>query len=397
VIELQIKKVIYPPAKVGIIGGGQLGRMIAREAQRLGYYVIVLDPAEDAPAAQAANEQIVADFNDVGAITQLLRAAQVITYEFEHINVRILREFEEKGAVIIPSAQALEKLQDKYTQKAMLKSRGLSVPEFWNVNESAEINQAIEQKGLPLVLKTCCDGYDGKGNFVLRHISDVDRAVNFFGGKRIYLEEYIDYKKELSVMIAVDALGNTVRYPVVENIHTDGILHMTKVPAEIDRRIDDQITKLAREAVVLLGSAGVFCIEMFQDASDRLYINEIAPRPHNSGHYTIEACVASQFEQLLRIMVGMPLGSAGLLSPCAMVNILGDSDWAESEYYVSGLDKVLAVEKAYFHWYGKSKASNLRKLGHITVLSDSAVHAAKSADEALAQIQIKRKKEDSDK
>lgn len=391
---MQNRRVIYPPAKVGIIGGGQLGRMIAREAQRLGYHVIVLDPAADAPAAQIADEQIVADFNDVEGITQLTAQTQIITYEFEHINVKILRGLEEKGAAIIPSARALERIQDKFTQKLMLKSGDLPVPAFWKVTDSKEIYQVIEQKGLPLVLKTCCDGYDGKGNFVLRQMSDVDRAVSFFGSKQIYIEEYIDFTKELSVIIAVDALGNTVRYPAVENIHVNGILHMTKAPAEIDSSIDDQITKIARKAVELLGSAGVFCIEMFQDASDRLYINEIAPRPHNSGHYTIEACVTSQYEQLLRIMAGMPLGSAELLSPCAMVNILGDSGWAESDYYVSGLDKVLAMQKAYFHWYGKNKASHLRKIGHITVLSDSAVHAAKIADDALAHIKTKSKMED---
>lgn len=384
------KRVLTPPAKIGIIGGGQLGRMLTVEAKRMGYHVTILDPKQSSPAAQVADEQILADYSDSEQIRALAEKTDVITYEFEHINADALCKLEAENYLIIPSGSVLRKIQNKHLQKTILKRAGLPVPDFWKVVSGSEIEEIIDNRGLPLVLKACFGGYDGKGNAVIRDRAEVEQAIESLGCKDYYLEQYIHFVKELSIIVSVDTEGRLAHYPVAENTHKENILRLTKVPADINDETKQQAVEIAKRAVDILGGPGVFCIELFMDESNRLYINEIAPRPHNSGHYTIEACVTSQYEQLVRILAGMPLGSAELISPCAMANILGDNSEEESCYHLEGLEYALSFERTYVHLYGKQKTSRLRKLGHLTALSESAGSAEKVANDVMSRILVVR-------
>lgn len=380
--------VLQPPAKIGIIGGGQLGRMLTMAAKRMGYFVAILDPNVGSPAGQVADKQIVASFSDRQAIRRLAELTDVVTYEFEHIDAEMLCEIESEGYAVYPSATTLRNIQDKYRQKTLLSNAGLPVPAFYRVKNREDLMQKLEDFGLPAMLKTCSGGYDGKGNFVIREKSDVEVAYNALRKNDLMLEKYIEFTKELSIIVAGDFSGEIKYYPVVENIHKDNILRMTKVPAYIDDVLEVKIKSIAQKILKTLNDVGVFCIEMFLDTRGEIYINEIAPRPHNSGHYTIEACVTSQFEQLIRIITGMPLGSTELLSPCVMVNILGN-DTVCGRYTFEGIESVLAKEKVYLHLYGKSSTAKMRKLGHITVLDDCVKKAEEKALQALENIKIR--------
>lgn len=385
---INTKKVLQPPAKIGIIGGGQLGRMLAMAAKRMGYFVAVLDPDVNSPAGQVADKQIASSFSDLQAIRSLAELTDVLTYEFEHIDADVLSEIEVEGYVVYPSSSTLKNIQDKYRQKTLLSEAGLPVPKFCNVKSKEDLIHKIEIFGLPMMLKTCSGGYDGKGNFVIREKSEAEMAYDLFFNHDIMLEEYIDFTKELSIIVARDLDGEVKYYPVAENVHQESILRITRVPADIDDVVEQKIKHIVQKTVEVLNDIGIFCIEMFLDSRGEVYINEIAPRPHNSGHYTIEACVTSQFEQLVRIITGMPLGSTQLFSPCVMVNILGN-DKVCGAYAFEGIEKVLAKDKVYLHLYGKSLTSNRRKLGHITVLDECVKKAEERALQALECIKIK--------
>lgn len=385
------KHILKPPAVIGVVGGGQLGRMLSMEAKRMGYEITVLDPKPCSPASQVSDRQIVAAYDDSAAIKSLAEASDVITYEFEHINAEALIKLEGEGHNIIPSGGTLKNIQNKYNQKLMLKDAGLPVPEMWKVSSCEEAEEVADMQGFPLVLKSCYGGYDGKGNAVIRDRSGIRASVNSLACRDFYIEQYVDFTKELSILIAADTNGNCVFYPVVENVHEENILRLTKVPADIEDSIREEAINIARSVVEVLDDAGIFCIEMFLDRSGRLYINEIAPRPHNSGHYTIEACVTSQYEQLARILTGMPLGSTRLISPCVMANILGDpADTAAGSYTIQGMEYALEKENVYVHLYGKDTTARLKKLGHITVLADNMKDAEKLASEVLSHISVLR-------
>lgn len=379
---------LMPPAKIGIVGGGQLGRMLSYEAKRMGYHVSVLDPTPSCPAGQVSDNQIVASFTDYNAIRKLAESTHVLTYEFEHINADVLCELESEGYKIYPSGRTLKKIQDKLIQKQILKESGLPVPSFKKVESKEDILNIIESYGLPVLLKTCHGGYDGKGNMLIKNIKDVDKAYEAFKDRKLMVEEFIDFKCELSIIVGRGLDGSITTFPVVENVHRDNILILTKVPAQIDDTIKDKVEYVGRKVVDVLDDYGIFCIEMFLDQKGEVYINEIAPRPHNSGHYTIEACETSQYEQLLRILTGLPQGSTKLLSPCAMVNILGNNE-VFGEYTFSGFENALQEENVYIHIYGKKFTQNLKKIGHITVLDKSRDTAIAKAREALNKIKIK--------
>jgi len=385
-MERKIKR-LQAPARIGIIGGGQLGRMLAMEAKRMGHHVTVLDPTTNSPAGQVADVQIAASFNDADSIRRLAQVTDVLTYEFEHIDANILFELEKEGCCIYPSANTLKIIQNKYTQKAFLKDNGLPVPEFRRISGREDIEKALMELGTPLILKTCTGGYDGKGNFILNCMGELDSMPESFLRTELMAEKYVDFKKELSIVVAIDAAGEIEFFPVVENTHEDNILKLTKVPAEITSASEEEARRIARGVMEAFDDAGVFCIEMFIEGNGSISINEIAPRPHNSGHYTIEACITSQFQQLARIMTGMPLGSTKLISPCAMANILGSSK-VEGSYTFSDLEEVLASEGTYVHLYGKKTAGRNRKLGHITVLGDNAEKAAECALNSLGKLKL---------
>ncbi len=358
------------------------------EAKRIGYCVLVLDPTENSPAGQVADHQIVASFSDKNALRKLAQLSHVITYEFEHIDVDALYELEVQNHTVIPSSKTLKIIKDKYLQKLTLQNAGLPVPTFCKIESKEDLTKRIDEFGLPVMLKACQGGYDGKGNFVIRSKSEIDLAYEKLARKDLMLEKYIHFVKELSILVARNSEGEIKCYPVAENVHEENILRMTKVPAQIEPSIESKVKQIAHKVVQVLDDCGIFCIEMFLDSNGQVFINEIAPRPHNSGHYTIEACVTSQFEQLVRILTGMPLGSTELFSPCVMVNILGTDEFS-GEYTVDGLEKVLAMERVYPHLYGKSTTARLRKLGHITALDEDVKRAEQKAVEALTNLKIK--------
>jgi 5-(carboxyamino)imidazole ribonucleotide synthase len=382
------KKILQPPAQIGIIGGGQLGRMLTMAAKRMGYHVTILDPTPASPAGQVADNQIIASFSDQNAIRRLAELTDVVTYEFEHIDADILCCLESEGYSVYPSGKTLKKIQDKYKQKSLLKSVGLPVPAFSKVKSKEDIIQKFEEFGNALVLKTCSGGYDGKGNVIIRDKKDIETVYNTLKKNELMAEQFVEFTCELSIIAARGFDGEIVYYPVVENIHKNSILNLTRVPASIDNDIETEIKNIAKKVLEVLEDVGVFCIEMFLNSDGKIYINEIAPRPHNSGHYTIEGCVTSQFEQLIRIITGMPLGPAKLISPCAMVNILGN-DMVQGKYTFEGIESVLAEEGCYLHLYGKHSTDELKKIGHITVLDDSLKKAEEKALKALENIKIK--------
>lgn len=377
---------LNPPSTIGIIGGGQLGRMLVLEAKKMGYDVIVLDPKPNSPAGQVADEQITAVYGDLTALRNLAQKTDVITYEFEHIDVELLELIEHDGHNIYPSSKTLRLIQNKFIQKSMLKDIDIKVPEFYLINNLKELTDVFYKFGQKIILKTCRDGYDGKGNVVINDIRELEEAYQLFSGLEIMVEEFINFTKEVSIIVAKNYDG-IVLYPIAENFHKNSILINSFIPANISGEIEERIHRMSKKIVEELDDYGVFCIEFFVDSDLSILVNEIAPRPHNSGHYTIEGCVSSQFEQLIRIITGMPLGSPKLRFPCAMYNLLGNAN-VDGQYYVSGVDSILNLEDCHFHLYGKPESKPLKKIGHITALDDSVEKADSKARVALSKLKI---------
>lgn len=381
-------RILQPPAKIGIIGGGQLGKMITVEAKRMGYHVTILDPTPNSPAGQVADEQIIASFTDRNAIGRLAGNCSVVTYEFEHIDADMLMDLEAEGYNIYPSGKSLKKIQDKYLQKIMLKNAGIPVPDFFAVNNKQDAINCIDTIGLPFILKTRSGGYDGKGNCVVKTKDEIKQVLEKFKGHTLIVERFVEFKQELSIIVARNLDNQCAFYPIVENIHEDSILHLTRAPSNVSDVVAKKVREIAVRVMEVLDDYGVFCIEMFLAKNGEIYINEIAPRPHNSGHYTIEACVASQYEQLVRVITGMSLGSTEQRCPCVMANILG-SGIVEGQYCFEGIEEVLGEDDIHLHLYGKRFTKKMKKLGHITVLDRSLEAAEKKALKALEKIIIK--------
>jgi len=386
---------VLPPGKIGIIGGGQLGKMLAFEAKRMGYTVIVLDPTPNSPAGQVADRQIVGSLQDFSEIRKLAELTDVITYEFEFVNADVLSELEEEGYKVYPSGATLKKIQNKYIQKSIFQREGLPVPSFTKVNYKKDIEEAVKDFRFPIVLKDCTGGYDGKGTIVIRDKKDIESFENNLMVEKceIMAEEFVPFDRELSIVAGRGIDGNINYFPVAENIHEESILIMTKVPAKISDQVEYKIKNIAQKVLEIFNDVGVFCIELFITENEEVYINEVAPRPHNSAHYTIEACITSQFEQQLRAITGMPLGSTKLLSPAVMVNILGKQT-IYSDYIVEGMRKILGEEGVYIHFYGKKFIDVKKKIGHITILDDSLEIAEDKAMAALKNLEIKSAKEE---
>ena len=378
---------LFPPATIGVIGGGQLGRMFVFEAKRMGYHVIVLDPKPNSPAGQVADEQIVAGFDDISAYFELAKKTDVITFEFEHINAKILELLENSGYRVVPSSRTLGVIQNKFNQKTMLKRIGVNVPEFSEVNNLDELTNLFQYLDQKAILKSSFNGYDGKGNIVIKSKIELEPAYQMFSGEEVFIEELIDFTKEVSIVVVKNDTEVSF-YPVVENVHQNSILIKTLVPA---RLTDDVLKKIHDTSLMIveeLDDYGVFCIEFFVDNDSEIIVNEIAPRPHNSGHYTIEGCITSQYEQLVRIVCGMPLGSTHLRQPCAMYNILGNEE-SKGKYSVSGLDSLFSIKDCHCHIYGKPDTNNLKKIGHITILGETVEEAEDKGRIALNSIRLK--------
>ena len=352
-------------AKVlGIIGGGQLGMMITEAAQNLEEVskIIVLDPTENCPAAKVGAEQIVADFKDEDAIKKLSELSDIITYEIESGNSDVLKKLE-THTEINPSPDTLRIIQDKLLQKQFLKENDIAVAEFVKIENKNELIDVIDKMGLPVLLKTRRDAYDGRGNYKINSKSEIDDALDLFAGKTLMVEKFVKFEKEVSVIAARNTKGEIATYPVVENIHENNILRTTIAPGRVSEKVKKQAEKIAEKTMEVLHGAGVFGIEMFVTADDEILINEIAPRVHNSGHHTLQSCDTSQFEQHLRAILGMELGNSSIKSPTIMYNILGPKTF-KGEYNVLFKKQ----DNVYLKMYGKLESKPQRKIGHINIV-----------------------------
>lgn len=373
--------------RIGVIGGGQLGQMMILEAKKMGFYITVLDPTPKCPAHTLVDEHIIADFDDEKAIRLLAEKSDVITYEFEHIDANILETLEFEGEKIYPTPKSLKTIQNKYTQKDLLQTRGVPIPDFCKVSSVEDIFTAAKTYGLPMMLKTCTGGYDGKGNFCIHTESEILEAFTTLGSGTLPLmaERFFPFLLEISVLAARGADKEIQVYPVAENIHHDNILSETRVPANISAKTTEKAMTLAKQVMEIFEGVGMFCVEMFVDAQGEIAVNEVAPRPHNSGHYTIEACVTNQFEQHIRAISGLPLGSPKLLCATVMRNLLGE-EGSQGKVQISGADEALSISGTFLHIYGKENSYPKRKMGHITVISDSlsdAIHKGEQAKQAI--------------
>jgi 5-(carboxyamino)imidazole ribonucleotide synthase len=371
---------------LGCLGGGQLGRMFAHAAQAMGYRVLILDPDANGPAAQAANDVIVANYDDMNAIDTLASRVSAVTTEFENVPAAALERLAQKIPTR-PSAGAVKIAQDRRKEKRFFSDSGLPVGAFAVIESDSDLSAASAEL-FPGVLKTATLGYDGKGQ---ARVSDVEQAlVAFASMKRVpcVLEALIDFEMEISVLVARGANGGTRAWPVQENEHANGILDLTIVPARVSTDVSIRAQTLATKLVNALDYVGVLCVEMFVTKSGELLLNEIAPRPHNSGHYTIEACVTSQFEQQARILAGAPLGDTSLIQPAVMVNVLGDVWFDATEHMRPAWADVLAVPGAHLHLYGKTEPRRARKMGHVTVCAPRVEDAFENAVSVKRMLRI---------
>jgi 5-(carboxyamino)imidazole ribonucleotide synthase len=353
-------KVILPGQTIGIIGGGQLGRMMALSAKAMGYRIAVLDPDVDSPCGQVADERIIGAYNDMDAIRELAEKSDVITYEFENIDATAL-EWLCHHANVPQGKTLLEISQDRVKEKLAIQTAGVVVAPYAVIHTFTELYQSIDKLGLPVVLKTGRGGYDGKGQFVIREKQDIEHAAQLLDHGQCIVEKWVPFKKEISVIVTRNSDGQTAIFPVAENIHVDNILHQTIVPARISIKAEESAIQSAKKLADAFELIGTLAVEMFLTVDDTIYINELAPRPHNSGHYSIEACETSQFEQHIRAVCNRPLGSTQLLKPAVMVNILG-------EHQPRILERIAEVPDWKIHFYGKRDAKVKRKMGHVTIL-----------------------------
>lgn len=362
---------------LGIIGGGQLGKMMGLEARRMSINLAYLDPEINCPASTISDQMIVSDFKDEKAIIELAKKSDVLTYEIELANSSVLKGLESRGYVVHPASQVLYTIQNKIRQKKFLRDNRIPVPDFEEVISIEQAKKICKEFCYPLVLKACEDSYDGRGNFLINSPSDVERGIQYFKGRRCMIEKFIHFSKEISVMVARNFQGQIVSFPVVQNIHINNILDTTIAPADINRAVESEAKLIAEKVVQSLRGVGVFGIEMFLECNE-LLINEIAPRPHNSGHYSIEACSISQFEEHIRAILGLPLIKPRLMTPAVMKNILGIPNYVGT-YSFKGIDKALSIPGLKLHFYGKKFTKPQRKLGHFTITAEKIEEALSRA------------------
>lgn len=375
-------KTILPGATIGIIGGGQLGRMMALAAKEQGFRIAVLEPTEDSPCGQVADVEIIGAYNDRNAIGRLAEISDVITYEFENIDAKTLGWICER-AYVPQGKELLSVTQNRLTEKAAIRNAGVAVAPYEVIYTLGDLFLKINAIGYPAVLKTARGGYDGKGQLVIRNERDLVKGEPLLGHGACVLEKWIPFEKEISVIVTRRPDGETAIFPVAENIHKENILHKTIVPARISSDIQAKAIQKARQIADSLSLVGTLAVEMFVTGEGAIFINELAPRPHNSGHYTIEACKTSQFEQHVRAICGWPLGSTELLKPAVMVNLLG-------EHLEKLYEEIPIVNDWKIHLYGKKEPKLNRKMGHVTVIRDT-VEAALHEIEASRIWTVKEK------
>ncbi|MCL1885069.1 MAG: 5-(carboxyamino)imidazole ribonucleotide synthase [Defluviitaleaceae bacterium] len=356
-------KTIMPYQTIGIMGGGQLARMLCIAAKAMGYKVAVLDPTPNCPAGQVADIEINAAYDDKDAAKKLAEVSDVITYEFENVHYSALEELE-KQAYLPQGSKVLQICQHRYLEKKAISEMGIRVAEFCLIESAEDLEKNV---AYPSILKTTTLGYDGKGQIVIRSEADLPKAIEQASKVECILEKFVPYSKEVSVIVCRGTTGEVKAFPVAENIHVNNILHQSIVPARISPEVELKAIKCAEKIAENLGAIGLLGIEMFV-VDGEIVINEIAPRPHNSGHYTIDACITSQFEQHVRAVCGLPLGETTLHTPVVMVNILGDHMDKQNMSNLAPYIPLLPLGK--IHLYGKADAVDKRKMGHINLLGD---------------------------
>ncbi len=370
---------IAPGSVIGIVGGGQLARMSSLAARAMGYRVIVADPDPNCPAAAVADEVVVAPLHDPEGVAPLAGRADVITYEFENINPAVLERLA-AAKPVYPGVHVLRASQDRIQEKSSLEAAGVPVAPWSPVHSEADFTAALAEIGTPCVLKTATEGYDGKGQVVIRSQADAPAAYAKLAGRPLVLEGFVPFSCEVSVIVARNLRGEVESFPVAENIHELNILAYSIVPARISPETAQAARDLAVQIAVELDLVGLIGVEMFALPDGQLLVNELAPRPHNSGHYTQDACVTSQFEQHIRAVCDLPLGAVDLLSPVCMANLMGED-------YPLNFEAALADRRVKLHLYGKREARPHRKMGHLNALAPNADEALERARRAKQSIQ----------
>jgi 5-(carboxyamino)imidazole ribonucleotide synthase len=395
---MQSMKPVLPGTTFGVVGGGQLGMMILREAQRMGYRTCVWDPSSDCPAGRLADIRIIAPYNEPTALSTFASSVYAATYEFENIDAAPIQTLESK-IPFAPDSKLLSIAQHRSTEKNELRKGGFPTVKFAEADSAQGIRDAVTSIGLPVVIKTATSGYDGKGQTVVKSSDDLENFLRLqsplerseirpavgtdsehrpglvepSGKPRLYpsqkihyvIEQLVDLACEVSVIVVRGRDGEIVTYPVGENEHCENILHITRVPARVSESLQKQAIELGKSVAEHFGLVGLLCVEMFVTKSGELLVNELAPRPHNSGHYSLDACTVSQFESVIRAVCGLPIAAPHLLTPCAMINILGKHLQRLDEKNMQGL---LRLDGVKLHLYGKTRLEPKRKMGHITVL-----------------------------
>lgn len=355
--------------KLGIIGGGQLGRMLTSAALELGLEVICIDPSQYPPAVQVGARHILAELDDPRAIGELLEFCDVVTWEIEHISTKVILQEMNKldnPARVEPNIETLELIKDKFVQKSWLVEQGVKVADFREVKFDEDISDFLLEKK-SVILKKRFDGFDGRGNYIINSIEDISPAYQILGSEDLYVEEKINLNSEVAIILAKGSNDQVMIFDPVDTVHSNNICNSVAAPSKLDPELLEEVKAVALKVSELLKGFGVYAIEMFISSQGEVLVNEIAPRVHNSGHHTIEACVTSQFEQHIRAVMGWSLGDPSLkVGSVAMVNILGQSN------SIDGLGDIsdLLLPDIKFHWYGKSPVKIDRKMGHITVTSN---------------------------
>jgi 5-(carboxyamino)imidazole ribonucleotide synthase len=376
-----VTNTILPNSTIGVFGSGQLGRMFAIEARKMGYRVHTFSPESDTPTGQVADIETSASYNDLDAVRLFAKSIDVLTFEFENVpsvSVDAASQFVD----VHPQGSVLHTTQNRLREKTFLADNGFPVAPFKHIKTIEDLHHGAAEIGLPSILKTAGFGYDGKGQTKLSALDEIGQAYAALDGQEGILEAFIEFEKEVSVVCARDSHGNFAHYGVIENEHSNRILDLSFAPAVMSRKVYSQAIEIARNAAEIMSYVGTFCVEFFVTRDEKLLVNELAPRPHNSGHLTFDACVTSQFEQQLRAICGLPLGSTEYFRPAAMANLLGDlwqmgePEWAKS----------IGDENIKLHLYGKIEPRPGRKMGHLTAVARRAEEAVRIVRQARATL-----------
>ncbi|HVE56610.1 MAG TPA: 5-(carboxyamino)imidazole ribonucleotide synthase [Pyrinomonadaceae bacterium] len=376
-------KQILPNATIGVFGSGQLGRMFAIEARKMGYRVHTFSPDTDTPTGQVADFETSADYNDLELVEKFARSVDVVTFEFENVPSKTV-EIAAGFAPVHPKGEILHTTQNRLREKTFLANNGFPVAPFRHIKLLDDLYRAAQEIGVPAVLKTAGFGYDGKGQQKIKALGEVETAFEKLNGSDAVLEAFIEFEKEVSVVAARDQKGSFAHYGVIENAHENHILDVSFAPALLSKKVFAEAVEITRSVAETLDYVGTLCVEFFLTKDKKLLINEIAPRPHNSGHLTFDACVTSQFEQQLRAVCGLPLGSTEFYKPCAMANLLGDV-WAGGEPV---WQKALEFPLVKLHLYGKAEPRIGRKMGHLTAIAETAEKAVEIVKKAKKSLTV---------